>query len=191
MTRPDSILVQLLIVRCQLGDDVACTELVSRYQLRLHQYLKQFVRDNNTVNDLYQDIWFDVFRSISKLKDIEAFASWLFRIAHDRVCRLFRRRGIVYGIDSPGEIIDSTSEEQEAAWDTDEVTLALDRLIPNHREVLVLRYLHEFDYAEIATILNCPLGTVRSRLFHAKQALRIILEMEQDHERESSQTSLA
>ena len=190
-THSDAVLMKLLIVRCQLGDGAAFTELVSKYQSRLYQYLHQFVRDIHTVNDLYQDIWFDVFRSISRLKDVEAFTAWLFRIAHDRVCRLFRRRGIVYGIDSPEQIIDSTSEEQETAWDADEVTLALDRLIPNHREVLVLRYLQEFEYAEIATILNCPLGTVRSRLYHAKRALRIILEKEQDHERESPQTSLA
>lgn len=190
-TSSDAVLMKLLIVRCQLGDDAAFTELVSGYQTRLYQYLHQFIRDINTVNDLYQDVWLDVFRSIGKLKDVEAFSAWLYRIAHDRVCLLFRRRGLQYGLDTSTEVIDSSTEAGDVHWDFDSLHLAMDQLLPSHREVLVLHYLHDFDYAEISTILACPLGTVRSRLFYARQALRALLESEQHHERKRSPTSVA
>lgn len=72
-TQSDDVLLKLLIVRCQLGDDAAFTELVSCYHARLYKYFHRFVGDIHTVNDLCQDVWYDVFRSIGKLNDVEAF----------------------------------------------------------------------------------------------------------------------
>ena len=63
----DAVFENLLIVRCQNGDDAAYAELISRYQTRLHyDYLRQLVRDREAIDDLYQDVWFDVFQSLKK-----------------------------------------------------------------------------------------------------------------------------
>ncbi|HQR09050.1 MAG TPA: sigma-70 family RNA polymerase sigma factor [Gemmatales bacterium] len=187
----DTVLEKLLIVRCQTGDGAAYAELIARHQTALFRYLQQSIRDQETVNDLYQDIWFDVFQSLAKLKDTQAFPAWLFRIAHDRVCRFYRKRGMVYQSTSLEEVTDHLGEVVDHDWDYQEVHRAFDQLMPVHREVLVLRYLNEFEYAEIATILGCPVGTVRSRLFHAKKAIRDIFEGEKNHERERAKPSVA
>ena len=152
----DAVFENLLIVRCQNGDDAAYAELISRYQTRLHYYLRQLVRDREAIDDLYQDVWFDVFQSLSKLKDAQAFPAWLFRIAHDRACRFLRRRGVVYQLDSSPDVTDASFDSPDQQWTAQDVYHAIDQIMPAHREILVLRYLQHFDYSEIADILGCP-----------------------------------
>ena len=88
--------------------------------------------------------------------------------------------GVVYQLDSSPDVTDASFDSPDQQWTAQDVYHAIDQIMPAHREILVLRYLQHFDYSEIADILGCPLGTVGSRLFHAKKALREVFESEQN-----------
>ncbi len=170
---PDQVYRQLLVVRCQAGDPDAFAELIALYQPRLRYFLRKMLSDAGRVDDLLQDVWLDVFRGVARLTRPAAFPAWLYRIARDRVYRSLRRREppscSLDGLDPADE---SAGEDEWSAEDAAEVHAALDQLSPDHREVLLLRFMEEMSYDDMARVLGCPLGTVRSRLHHAKRALR-------------------
>jgi hypothetical protein len=88
----DRLYEQLLVLRCQAGDEVAFEEIVGRYGPRLRYYLRKLLEDNDSVDDAIQDVWLDVLKSVTRLAEPAAFSTWLYRIAHARACREFRRR---------------------------------------------------------------------------------------------------
>ena len=103
--------------------------------------------------------------------------AWLYRIARDKAFREMRRRPM------PSQESDEGCTEQLAepeedftAEEAEQVRLALDELPIDQREMLILRFVESMSYQQIAEVIGCPLGTVRSRLFYAKQALRAKLE---------------
>jgi RNA polymerase sigma-70 factor (ECF subfamily) len=167
----------LLVVRCQAGDRAAFEELVELYQPRLHYFLAKMVGDPHEADDLLQEVWFDVYRGVAKLADPGAFRAWLYQIARHRALRAVRKRRLPL---SSLEGVDLAREEGEdddfSADDAERVHAALDRLAPEHREVLLLRFTEEMTYEDIARVTGCPSGTVRSRLHYAKRALRKVME---------------
>jgi RNA polymerase sigma-70 factor (ECF subfamily) len=174
---------RLLIVRCQVGDEAAFREIVDAYGPRLRYYLRKLLGASGDVEDVLQDVWFDVVRGVPRLADPGAFPAWLYRIARDRAYRQLRGRRpasrLIEEIDVPEEDDDDFSAE-----DAGRVNAALDGLAPEHREVLVLKFLEGMSYELIAAVIGRPVGTVRSRIHYAKRALRRILESENDDERE-------
>jgi RNA polymerase sigma-70 factor (ECF subfamily) len=168
---------RLLVVRLQLGDAEAFREVVESYGPRLGYFLRKTLGATGEVEDVLQEVWCDVVRGVPRLADPGAFPAWLYRVARDRAFRQLRRRReptqFVDEIDVAEEPDDDFSDE-----DAGRVHAALDRLAPEHREVLVLRFLEEMPYEEIARVVGCPVGTVRSRLHYAKRALRHALESE-------------
>jgi RNA polymerase sigma-70 factor (ECF subfamily) len=110
------------------------------------------------------------------LLDTTKFRPWAFRIARDRVYKEFRRRKLAIEPlrDSEPEAIDET--EEALPIEPEDLQHALNALSADHREVLVLRFLEEMNYEEIAQITGSTLGTVRSRLHYGKRALKIVLE---------------
>jgi len=135
--------------------------------------------DDHAADDALQDVWIDVFRSVGKLRDAGAFAPWLFRVARDRAYRVLRRRGIP--VDAIGDVdqVAAGSSAEPAAFDEEDrrqVTTSLDRLPHAQREVLLLRFVEDLSYEQIAAAVGCELGTVRSRLHYAKRALRELIE---------------
>ena len=174
----DRIYERLLILRCQTGDEQAFAELVERYDARLRVFVRKMLNsDAHAAADVVQDVWFDVFRSIDRLADVGAFRGWLYRIARDRTYRLLRRRGVqIAPMDDAGAIL---ATEADTAIDADDIRLvhtSLERLPHEQREVLLLRFVEELSYEQIALAVGCELGTVRSRLHYAKRALREIIE---------------
>ena len=184
MTDPqlDRLYERVLVLRCQTGDEAAFTEIVARYTPRLQVYLRQMLgvagRDAHSADDALQDVWLDVFRSLARLEDAGAFTAWLYRIARDRAYRILRRRGVVTM--TPME--DAAEIPAAAAAAADDVIAngeaaalvhaSLDRLPHDQREVLLLRFIEEMSYEQIASAVGCGVGTVRSRLHYAKRALR-------------------
>jgi RNA polymerase sigma-70 factor, ECF subfamily len=162
---------QLLVVRCQAGDDDAFEELVARYHPRLRYYLRRLLPGEDEVDDVLQEVWLAVFRALPRLADPSAFVAWLYRIARNKSAIQWRRqpdRSL-----EAGEVVEDASHDNEfGADDAQEIHAALGRLAPDHREVLVLRFLEDMPYEQIAKVTGCPLGTVRSRLHYAKSALR-------------------
>src|ERR1700722_15037259 len=86
----DRLYERVLVLRCQAGDEAAFTELVERIQPGLRYYLCKMLHDAQDAEDTLQDVWLDVFHSVSRLADAGAFRAWLYRIARDRALRLLR-----------------------------------------------------------------------------------------------------
>jgi RNA polymerase sigma-70 factor, ECF subfamily len=167
---------QLLVVRCQTGDEAAFAEVVARYGPRLRYYLRKLLDRPGDVEDLLQDVWFDVVRGIGRLADPRAFPAWLYRIARARTAlarRQSRPAPVPLGDDDAGDEPDGDEFTEE---DAARVHAALGALAPEHREVLVLRFLEGMSYEEIARVTGGQLGTVKSRIHYAKRALRTALE---------------
>jgi RNA polymerase sigma-70 factor (ECF subfamily) len=179
----ERIYERILVLRCQAGDEPAFAELVERYSPRLRYYLRKLLGGRDAAEDALQDVWLDVFRNVPRLVDPGAFAAWLYRIARDRAWRTLRRlrrvsRPIVEtDLAEVGEDRDSFSADDAAR-----IHAGLDELPPEQREVLVLRFLEQMTYEDIARVVGCPAGTVRSRLYYGKRALRRALERTNDHE---------
>jgi RNA polymerase sigma-70 factor (ECF subfamily) len=110
---------------------------------------------------------------MARLEDPAAFRAWIYRIARDRAYRELRRRRKAPRSSEGLEVV--AAEEPAALYaaeDVQRVYERLDRLEPHHREVLVLRFIEDMSYEDMARVIDCPLGTVRSRIHYAKEALR-------------------
>jgi RNA polymerase sigma-70 factor (ECF subfamily) len=175
--RAEQLYERVLVLRCQTGDDAAFAELVGHYSPRLRYYLRKMLDDPQTAEDALQEVWLDVFRSVARLADPAALPAWLYRIARDRAWRVLRkRRPKTSSLDE--EMLTDAKDDGFSAEDAARIHAGLGTLPPEQREVLVLRFLEEMSYEEIATVVGCQLGTVRSRIYYAKRALRRALEKE-------------
>lgn len=173
----DRLRERVLVLRCQAGDGAAFAELVGRYAGLVGGTLRQLLGESAT-EDATQDVWLAVWRGLPGLHDSDALPAWVRRVARDRAFQELRRRNRRLPVVSWAS--DPPADEPNDPADVDRVRAALDRLPAVHRDALVLRYLEGLSYERMATILGCPVGTVRSRLHHAKAALRAILDPEGD-----------
>ncbi len=176
----DRLYERVLVLRSQTGDEAAFEELMGRYHRRLGYYLRRMLPQTVNAEDILQDVWFDVFRGIAKLSDCGAFAAWLYQIARNRAYRELRKRP------SPGSMIDISQIEsvqdpgEFSPEDAEQVHWALDQLSPEHREVLVLRFIEDMTYEAIAAVTRFQIGTVKSRIHYAKHELRRIMRTTED-----------
>lgn len=173
--RTDKLSERLLVLRCQTGDEEAYRELVGRFGPRLTYFLRKLIARSDRADDLAQDVWLDVLRQLPRLLDAGAFTTWLYRIAYGKAMLEGRRTGSIRSEVCDIDAIAERAEESFELEDAAQVHLALDQLEPAHREVLVLRFLEELSYDEIGQIVDCPVGTVRSRIYYAKAQLRRLL----------------
>jgi RNA polymerase sigma-70 factor, ECF subfamily len=175
----DQLYERMLVARCQVGDAAAFEELVERYQARLHYFLRRTLGGRaENLDDVLQDVWLDVYRSLPKLADPAAFPAWAYRIARNRAYGEFRRVQRSVTIDARADC-EAPADEPDEFFAADEAELVhecLDEVSQEHREVLVLRFLEEMSYEDIADVVGCGVGTVRSRLHYAKKALRAAID---------------
>jgi RNA polymerase sigma-70 factor (ECF subfamily) len=175
----ESIYERLLVVRAQAGEEAAFAELVERYSPRLRYFLRKLLTATDTVEDALQDVWLAAFRGLPRLTEPRALTAWLYRIARDRASRAWRKPRAPETLEADEAIDPASADEEFSAEDAARIHAALDRLAPEQREVLVLRFLEEMNYEEIASVVGCQVGTVRSRLHYGKQALKRVLGSEQ------------
>lgn len=172
----DQLYERLLVLRAQAGDEAALGELVERYSPRLRYFLRKLLSKADGAEDALQDVWLDVLRHLPKLAEPNALRAWLYRIARDRAFRRLRKSGReVQPLDETQLTSLPNEDEPFSAEEARQIHAALDRLPAEHREVLVLRFLEDMTYDEIARVTASQLGTVRSRLHYAKRALRELL----------------
>jgi RNA polymerase sigma-70 factor, ECF subfamily len=176
MTRPDhqgtdALRLHLTVLRCQAGDEAAFARLHAEFGPRVLGYLRRLVGDE--ADDVQQEVWATVFRRIADLANPGAFRTWLFRMTRYRAIDHLRRRRreqeLFVDDETPEDVPQPDDSGEPLALAT--VEEWLNQLPTPQREVLTLRYQDDLSYAEIALIVGCSVGTVRSRLFYARQKL--------------------
>lgn len=171
----DDLADSLLVLRAQTGSRAALAELIRRHDARLRFYLRRLLgAAPGDADDLRQETWLTVVRKLHTLEDPGAFKAWLYTVARRHGLSWFRRRLREVPLDEAALEPPSTEERDEAlpAAEVAAIYAAVERLPAGQREILSLRFLSELSYQELAQVLGCPVGTVRSRLHSAKQALR-------------------
>ena len=165
--------LEKIVHRCQNGERAAFGELFEVYQPRLKYYVRRLDSGGSNIDDILQDIWLTVFKKIYQLKDTQTFAVWLYRIARNKVYDGFRCKERLVRLPEEAEFLVSGSDELVFNTDdTEKLHRALNRLKPDHREVLTLCFIGQMSYQSIADVVGCSIGTIRSRIFYAKQSLR-------------------
>jgi RNA polymerase sigma-70 factor (ECF subfamily) len=182
MDRFDSVQDDLLLLQCQQGDVAGFDRLVRRWQQPLLRYPYRLTGDWAAAQDVVQETWLAVIGGLVTLKDVTHFRAWLFRIASHKCGDYWRRTQTrrQYAADchqQAGTEAGANATAGAPPWgDKADIEAAFGRLSPESRTVLALMYLEDFSIGEIAGLLSLPEGTVKSRLFHARQQLRQILE---------------
>lgn len=172
---------QLPVRQARQGDPQAWDALFRRYQLPLYSYVYELVRNEQLSLDIVQESFINATRHIRSLREDARFGSWLFGIARQKVAAHWRKpdRTTSPGDDWPDAGTDEADNpcdwlihrEQEEQFMT-----LLQQLPQMQRDVLILHFLEEFSLREISDITGVPVGTVKSRMHHAKQALRKLLQ---------------
>jgi RNA polymerase sigma-70 factor (ECF subfamily) len=164
-----------LVGRVARGEEPALAELLRRYERPLSRFLFRQTGGRD-VEDLYQETWLRVVRGAERFDAGRRFSTWLFQIAVNLCCD-WRRRGVPEVAAAPAEVESAAEQPRlEAGMDAERL-LAL--LPEPQREVLILRYYHDLPEAEIAAILDCPKGTVKSRLHNAVARLSEVVRKEE------------
>lgn len=163
-------LVEDLVRLAQSGDQSAVSRLIQAYHRHVYQTAWNILRSKHDAEEVAQDTFIHMYRKIQTLHEPRAFHSWLTTITTRLAIDLARRNKRRYA--DPLETIENTrlSHESDPAAQA-MIEEALNRLSPSHRAVLLLRERDGYEYAEIAQILQVPIGTVKSRLAYARQAL--------------------
>lgn len=172
----------VLVLRCQAGDRRALERLFERHYKPLRYYLRRLLECDDDAGDAQQDVWVTVMRTIRSLRNPDAFQVWLYRIARNTALKKLAQ-GREFAILEDDTLMDANADPESIVFSREDaagIHRCLGRIAKAHREVLVLRFIQELSYESIAEVTGCAVGTVRSRLFYAKQALR--QEMEKDHD---------
>lgn len=188
----------VLVERVQRGDKHAFELLVLKYQRKIMRLLSRLIHDPAEAEDVAQDAFIKAYRAIPQFRGESAFYTWLYRIAvntakNHLVARRRRPSSSAQYENDDGETFDETDNlsdinTPEAAFASreiaDTVNRAIEALPEELRTAIVLREIEGLSYEEIAQSMGCPIGTVRSRIFRAREAiasrLRPILDVSED-----------
>jgi RNA polymerase sigma-70 factor, ECF subfamily len=175
--RRDRVQFEWLALRCQAGDSAAFADLLAVMERPLLYYATSLTGNQDAALDVLQDVWVKVVRGIRTLKDPGSLKPWLYAITHgvtvDRIRRDYRRdKAEQAHLDDAFRMEEPSFENEDAETIRD----GLERLGVKHREVLVLHFLEDLSIAEIAGVVGCSEGTVKSRIHYAKRQLKQILE---------------
>ncbi len=169
-----------VIRRIAIGDRDALAELYACYQRTLFNYLLQLTPDRGLAEEILQDTLVAVWKSAQSFEGRSSVRTWLIGIARRQAHNTLRQRRLPLADETEMEGLVATDPEPEAwtlaSFARDELAAAFRQLAPLHRGVLVLTFVQELSYQETATILEVPVGTVKSRLSNARRALRAQLD---------------
>jgi RNA polymerase sigma-70 factor (ECF subfamily) len=168
-------------LRAQHNDKEAFGMLVDRYEKKLLRYGRKFLSTRQDIEDLVQDIFVNAYRNIQSFDASQKFSPWIYRIAHnafiDGIRKNVRTPFVFPDFDTliAYPVPDESSEKEREQHEMKVmINHGLDRMSPKYREVLILYYLEELSYKEIADILQVPTGTVGARVKRAKVELKNI-----------------
>lgn len=169
-----------LVAAARSGDQTAMSGLVDLHGARLIAHAVRLLGDKDGARDCVQEAWLDILRGLKGLRDDTVFLPWALRIVTRRVARDIKRRqrDRALGDAVAVEPAPLPPEAGPEAADAAKVRQALAQLPPDQRACVALFYLEDMRVAEVAIALDVPVGTVKTRLMHAREKLRAILEGE-------------
>lgn len=173
-----------LVKKSMQGDNQAFDELVYLYQNKVYALAFRYMGNEDDAYDMAQETFIKAYRSLRSFKGDSSFSTWIYRIATN-VCldeiRRRKRRVTPLSLDEPLATLDGDEVEREVADESlnpeqiyeqkefsETVQLLLDDMKPEHKIAIVLRDMMELSYEEIASVLNCSIGTVKSRINRAR-----------------------
>jgi RNA polymerase sigma-70 factor (ECF subfamily) len=175
---------QALVERVQAGDKSAFDVLVARYQHKVIKLVMRYVRDQADALDVSQEAFLKAYRALPRFRGDSAFYTWLYRISINTAKNYLvaaRRRPLEYDLDLQdpeqydlhGRLKDIDTPEAEVLTEEirEAVNQAIEALPEDLRTAIMLRELEGMSYEDIATTMECPVGTVRSRIFRAREAI--------------------
>ena len=189
---------QQIVERVQRGDKRAFDLLVAKYQRKIFRLLSRLIRDPGEIEDVAQEAFIKAYRALPNFRGDSAFYTWLYRIAINTAKNHLVAQGRRAPTSTEAEVEDAENfDDADGLRDVntpdammmsrqvgDAVNRAIERLPEDLRTAIVLRELEGLSYEEIAESMNCPIGTVRSRIFRAREAianeLRPLLETSKD-----------
>ena len=183
---------QQLVERVQKGDRRAFDVLVLKYQHRIYSLVSRFVRDSDEIQDVVQEAFIKAYRALPRFRGESAFYTWLYRIAVNTakktLLNLKRDPTVSESALASRDENDETSRVENELSDGETpdallaskeiaqaVNSAIEALSEDLREAITLREIEGLSYEEIAEAMNCPIGTVRSRIFRAREAIALRL----------------
>jgi RNA polymerase sigma-70 factor (ECF subfamily) len=181
---------QVLIKKTLRGDRRAFEELMRKYEKKIFSFVVRMVRNEDTAVDLTQDFFFKIFTVLEKYNFEYKFSTWAYRICYNLVIDHIRKnQAQVDSLDdetvSTRDMLDSENVSREDGFKAlvraetrDYVWRVVDQIPLKFRELILLRYIQDLKYEEIAEITSLPVGTVKNRIFKAKEILK--QEMEKD-----------
>ena len=168
---------ELLVIKCKLGDSAAFNEIVGRWQNRLWRYAYRVTGSESAAWDIVQETWYGIIKGIRKLDDVSVFPQWAFRIVNNKCadwgCRQQRQEQLNNELRKQNQ--NESGEKQNVDEKNESLRAAIEKLSPESRALLELRYHEGFDISQIAEILAVPEGTVKSRLHRTLNQLRQIV----------------
>src|SRR5919107_5385140 len=186
MAERDQLDDRALVARILAGDRDRFTELVKRYEKRVVNYVYRITHRYEEAHDLAQEIFVKVFMALDRYDPKYQFSTWLFRIAQNTAIDALRKKAIVeVPIAKPAAAADDDTKDREfadtgvspyRALKNKQLATAIDKAVlelpPDYRELIRLRHFAELSYEEIASMKRLPLGTVKNKLFRARNLLK-------------------
>lgn len=184
--RPTAVEETELVRRAQRGDLPAYDDLVRRYQERIYATIYHMTANHEDANDLAQDTFIKAFNALKSFKGGSSFYTWLYRIAVNKTINFLKQRrhrshmslndldlNAEHDPDLVALVSDKTPRREAALAELQEkLNEAMQKLSESHRLVVTLHDVQGLPHEEIAKIMDCNIGTVRSRLFYARQQLQ-------------------
>ncbi len=179
---------EALVRRSLDGDRWAFTEIVDRYKGPIYNVAYRMLRQREDAEDVAQEVFLHVYRALDKFDLEQRFSPWIYRIASN-LCldKLRKNKNVTISLDAPlaedrglyRQIPDAAEGPPELAANAEtrrEIQAAIDALPEKYRLIVILRHTRDLAYEEIAEAMDLPLGTVKTRLFRAREFLRRYLE---------------
>jgi len=175
-----------LVQTAVAGREASFEELVRRYQRPIAAYVYRMVGDYDAALDLTQEVFIKVYNSLARYRSEFKFSTWIYKIAHNAAIDHLRRHAVreqalTGSVDGDRREVAIESrrltpeQESERKERCSEIESVVQLLQASYRELIVLRHSHDLSYDEIADVTGLPLGTVKNRLFRAREAMRDLL----------------
>ena len=172
-----------LVSRAIRGQESGFEELVKRYQRPITAYVFRMLGDYDLSLDVTQDVFIKVYNSLDKYRPEYKFSTWIYRIAHNAAIDHMRRNSMqtssietenadgAYELQLESSLPSPEKDRERSEWRA-EIDAVVKCLPPSYRDLIVLRHSQELSYDEIAEVTGLPLGTVKNRLFRAREMMR-------------------